>query len=250
MVKKYKNIYAAHTIWLTSRLLSKNSFTGPMYESLLCLPYFQGMSKDDITAILGKVTLEFKRYGDGDVIFRRGEKCDKFIILTQGKVTGTATAPDKSYSISEELYAPMAIEPHSIFGYSTCYQRDYTAKGDCTLLFIDKQHIFGELSKHNIFTINLLNIICRRTQQMDERIWNYNSTTLHGRIVQFIANHCERQKGEKHISVKMERLAALLCETRLNISKALNDMQDAGHLSLHRGGITIHAIERLLKDYE
>ena len=221
-----------------------------MYESLLCLPYFQGMSKDDITAILGKVTFEFKRYGDDDVIFRHGEKCDKFIILTQGKVSSIAYAPDKSYSITEELYAPIAIESHSIFGYSTSYQRDYIAKGNCTLLSIDKQYIFGELSKHNIFTINLLNIICRRTQQMDERIWNYNSATIHGRIVQFIANHCERQKGEKHISIKMERLATLLCETRLNISKALNEMQDAGHLTLHRGGITIHEIERTLKEYK
>lgn len=221
-----------------------------MYESLLCLPYFQGMSKDDITAILGKVTLEFKRYGDGDIIFRQGEKCDKFTILTQGKVSGINNAPDKSYSIAEELSAPLTIEPYSIFGYDTKFQRDYIAKDDCTVLSIDKQYIFGELSKHNIFTINLLNIICRKTQQTRERIWNYNSTKIPGRIVQFIANHCETQKGEKHISIKMERLAALLCETRLNISKALNEMQDAGHLTLHRGGITIHAIENTLNDFE
>ena len=217
-----------------------------MYESLLCLPYFQGMSKDDITAILGKVTLEFKRYGDGDIIFRQGEKCDKFAILTQGKASSVNNAPDKSYSIVEELSAPITIEPYSIFGYDTKFQRDYIAKDDCTILSIDKQYIFGELSKHNIFTINLLNIICRKTQQTRERIWNYNSTKIPGRIVQFIANHCETQKGEKHISIKMERLAALLCETRLNISKALNEMQDAGHLTLHRGVITIHAIEKTL----
>ena len=208
------------------------------------------MSKDDITAILGKVTLEFKRYGDGDIIFRQGEKCDKFTILTQGKVSGINNAPDKSYSIAEELSAPLTIEPYSIFGYDTKFQRDYIAKDDCTVLSIDKQYIFGELSKHNIFTINLLNIICRKTQQTRERIWNYNSTRIPGRIVQFIANHCETQKGEKQISIKMERLAALLCETRLNISKALNEMQDAGHLTLHRGGITIHAIENTLNDFE
>ena len=221
-----------------------------MYESLLCLPYFQGMSKDDITAILGKVTLEFKRYSDGDVIFSKGEKCDKFTILTQGTVSGISNSPDNSYTITESLCAPFTIEPYSIFGYDTKYRRDYIAKGDCTILSIDKHYIYGELSRHDIFTINLLNIISRKTQQIEERIWNYDSTALHGRIAQFIANLCETQKGEKHISIKMERLAALLCETRLNVSKALNEMQDTGHLTLHRGGITIHAIERLLKDYE
>ena len=221
-----------------------------MYESLLCLPYFQGMSKDDITAILGKVTLEFKRYSDGDVIFSKGEKCDKFTILTQGTVSGISNSPDNSYTITESLCAPFTIEPYSIFGYDTKYRRDYIAKGDCTILSIDKHYIYGELSRHDIFTINLLNIISRKTQQIEERIWNYDSTALHGRIAQFIANRCETQKGEKHISIKMERLAALLCETRLNVSKALNEMQDTEHLTLHRGGITIHAIERLLKDYE
>ena len=221
-----------------------------MYESLLCLPFFQGMSKDDITAILGKVTLEFSRYSDGDVIFRKGEKCDKFIILTQGTVSGIAKSPDNSYSISESICAPFTIEPYSIFGYDTQFKRDYIAKGDCTILTIGKQHIYGELYKHDIFTINLLNIISRKTQQTEERIWHYDSTTLHGRIVQFIANRCETQKGEKHIAIKMERLAALLCETRLNVSKALNEMQDAGHLSLHRGGITIHEIEKTLKKFQ
>ena len=221
-----------------------------MYESLLCLPYFQGMSKDDITAILGKVTLEFKRYGDGDVIFRRGEKCDKFAIITQGKVASIITATDSTYNITETLYATTTIEPYSIFGYDTKYKRDYVAKEECTILSIDKQHIFGELSKHNIFTINLLNIICRRTQLIEERIMNYTGTSLAGRIVQFIATRCETPKGEKHISIKMERLATLLSETRLNVSKALNEMQTAGHLTLHRGGITIHAIEKTLGEFK
>ena len=220
-----------------------------MYESLLCLPYFQGMSKDDITEILGKVTLEFNKYGDGDVIAHKGEGCDKFTLLTQGSISGTA-APDKTLAITEELTAPFCIEPYSIFGYDTYYKRDYMAKGDCTILTIDKQHIFGELSKHHIFTINLLNIISRKTQQMDERTWQYTGTTLPARIVQFIATRCETQKGEKQISVKMERLATLLCETRLNVSKALNEMQEAGHLTLHRGGITIHAIEKTLEHYK
>lgn len=220
-----------------------------MYESLLCLPYFQGMSKDDITAILGKVTLEFKRYGDGGTIFRQGEKCNQFAILTQGTISCTAYSPDKSYSITEEIDTPFTIEPYSIFGYETKYKRDYTAKGNCTILTIDKQHLFGELSKHKIFTINLLNIICRKTQQMEERVWNYDSTTIPGRIVQFIANRCEILRGEKHISIKMECLATHLCETRLNISKALNEMQTAGHLTLHRGGITVHDIGKTLKDF-
>ena len=221
-----------------------------MYESLLCLPYFQGMSKDDITEILGKVTLEFKRHGDGDVLFRHGEPCDKFIIITQGKVTSTAIAPDKSHSITEELTAPIAIEPHSTFGYNTNFKRDYTAKDECTILYVDKQHLFGELKKHDIFTINLLNQVCRRAQQKEHEVWNYNQTSIAGKIARFIAMRCDSTKGEKHITIKMERLATLLGETRLNISKSLNEMQEAGYLTLHRGGIAVHNLSAMIKDFE
>lgn len=221
-----------------------------MYESLLRLPYFQGMSKDDITAILGKVPFEFKRFGDGDVLFRHGEKCEKFIILTQGAVSATAYAPDNTYNLTEELEAPAAIEPYSIFGYNTDYKRDYISKGDSATLAIDKHHLFGELTKHDIFTINLLNIICQRAQQTSHNSWNFNQTSISGRIARFIAQRCETLKGEKHISIKMERLATLLCETRLNVSKSLNEMQAGGYLTLHRGGITVHAIESMLKDFK
>ena len=221
-----------------------------MYESLLCLPYFQGMSKDDITEILGKVALEFKRYSDGDVLFRHGEPCDKFIIITQGKVTSTAFAPDKSYTLTEELAAPVAIEPHSIFGYNTNFKRDYTAKEECTILYIDKQHLFGELKKHDIFTINLLNQVCRKVQQKEHDVWYYTQTSIAGKIARFIAMRCDSTKGEKHITIKMERLATLLGETRLNISKSLNDMQEAGYLTLHRGGIAVHDLSGMIKDFE
>ena len=221
-----------------------------MYESLLCLPFFQGMSKDDITEILGKVTLEFKRHGDGDVIFRHGEPCDKFIIITQGKATSTAFAPDKSYTLTEELTAPIAIEPHSTFGNNTNFKRDYIAKDECTILYVDKQHLFGALKKHDIFTINLLNQVCRRAQQKEHEVWNYNQTSIAGKRARFIAMRCDSTKGEKHIAIKMERLATLLGETRLNISKSLNEMQEAGYLTLHRGGIAVHNLNEMIRNFE
>ena len=80
-----------------------------MYENLLCLPYFQGMSKDDITAILDKVTFDFVKYGDGEFICHKNENCDKFLILVQGKMNVMTEAPDNSYRLTEDIVAPFAI---------------------------------------------------------------------------------------------------------------------------------------------
>jgi CRP-like cAMP-binding protein len=44
----------------------------------------------------------------------------------------------------------------------------------------------------------------------------------------------------------MTRLAAELNESRLEISRTLNEMQDEGLLTLHRGRIEIASLEHLL----
>ena len=221
-----------------------------MYENLLCLPYFQGMSKDDITAILDKVALDFIKYEDGECVCHRGDKCDKFFILIQGTLQCIGDAPDKSYRLKEDITAPYAIEPYSMFGYTTDYNREYIAKGACTILAIEKRFLFSEFTKHNIFTINFLNLISHKAQRQERIIWEKTPATISGRIAQFIALRCELQQGEKRLSIKMERLASILCETRLNISKSLNELQEAGLVELHRKEIVIPSLNKLMEVIE
>ena len=219
-----------------------------MYESLLRLPYFQGLSINDITAILDKVTLEFKKIKEGDTIYNIGDKCDTFSILTQGELQCYSVSPDNTYSITEIIDSPFAIEPESMFGYDTSYKSRYTAKSECTVLVIDKKFLFSDFIKHNIFTINFLNLISHSTQKQRQAIWNFTPTTIEERIVHFIFMRCNTHKGEKRISIKMERLATILCETRLNISKALNNMQENNLIELHRKEIVVPQMELLKKE--
>ena len=216
-----------------------------MYENLLSLPYFQGMSKDDITAILDNVVFEFKKHNDGEYICHRGDSCTSFLILIQGTLQVVAEAPDKSYKLTEEIHTPYAIEPYSMFGYNTKYKREYIAKECCTILNIEKKFLFSELIKHNIFTINFLNLISHNAEKQKKIIWEQTPSSISGRIAKFISLRCEQQQGRKILSIKMERLASILCETRLNISKALNEMQAAGLLELHRKEIIIPSLKKL-----
>ncbi len=221
-----------------------------MYDSLLRLPYFQGMSKDDITSILDKVAFDFRKLPDRETICERGERCDRFVIITHGEALSRADAPDGTYSLAEEIAAPYAIEPYSLFGHDTTFKRSYTAKGDCTILVIDKQYLFSELTKYEIFTINFLNLISRRAQMQSYAIWNYTPRSIKGRIVQFVGMRCNSINGRKSVQIKMERLASILCETRLNVSKALNELQDEGYIELHRKEIVVPSLRRLIEEIE
>lgn len=221
-----------------------------MYENLLSLPYFQGMNQDDITAILDKVIFEFIKYNEGESICNCGEDCDKFIILTQGTIQAITESPDKSYKITEEIVAPYAIEPHSMFGYNTKYKRTYIAKERCSIIAVKKKFLFTDFIKHKIFTINLLNLISHKSEIHRDIIWNNTPDTIAGRIVKFISLRCEQQHGRKILSIKMERIAEILCETRLNVSKSLNQMQEDGLLELHRKEIIIPSLRKLIDSIE
>ena len=216
-----------------------------MYENLLRLPYFQGISKNDLTSILDKVKLEFFRYHDGDKIVSQGERCDNFIILLNGRIKSETTANDSTFTLSEIHSAPHAIEPYSLFGISTKYIRSYYAVGETDILLINKSYFFSEFTKHDIFTINLLNLVSSRAQNINKRIWEDVPQSIEGRIIRFIALRAETLCGEKRLAIKMERLAAELCETRINISRALNSLQEQGVVKLSRKEIHIPDFSKL-----
>ena len=213
-----------------------------MYESLMCLPYFQGMSKDEITAILDKVKLVFNRHSDGERIAAQGSPCNSLTLLVRGKLTSKCVAPDGRYTLIEELTTPFAFEPYSLFGKRPSYKATYTAKSDVSLLTIDKQYIYGVLDKYEVFRMNLLNLLSNKAEQLHTHIWSISPQPLEGRLAHFVRSLCTTPHGPKTLRIKMDDLATLLDDTRLNISRVLNKWQQSGIIEMHRKEFVFHTI--------
>ena len=62
-----------------------------MYDTLLQLPLFQGLCKNDFTNIIGKVKLHFRKYNADDIIVEQGAPCTQLIFLLNGEITSQAT---------------------------------------------------------------------------------------------------------------------------------------------------------------
>lgn len=217
-----------------------------MYENLLSLPYFQGMSKKELTAILDKVKFDFTRYKDGDKVLMQEDKCDKFTILIQGKLSAEHKSHNNSYSLKEHIDAPFAIEPYSLYGSDTKFSRSYISVGNCSILSISKSYFYSDFLKHSIFTMNLLNLISRKVQLQNKLLWSDTPTEIEGQIAHFIATRSETPSGNKTLKIKMEQLATLIGATRINVSRALNKLQKEGVIKLGRGEINIQNFENFL----
>lgn len=217
-----------------------------MYDTLLSLPLFQGMSQADFNSLLQKIRLDFVRYEQGSVIVSAGERCKSFAFLINGTVESLREGMDGNLTFMEQIEAPYLIEPYSMFGRAGQYQRTYTATGPCSFLMVDKQYIYTELGKYNICRMNLLNILSGRVQQLDSHIWKLEGTTLRGRIIRFIKGLSDIQSGQKRLMIKMNDLATLMDATRLNVSRELNALEAEGLISLRRKEIIVPALENLI----
>lgn len=141
---------------------------------------------------------------------------------------------------NEYFEAPAVLEPYSMFGMNTRYISSYIPHNEeAQMVSISKSFVMGELFKYDIFRLNYMNIVSNRAQNLYTRLWDKAPKDIEDKIIRFILGHIERMTGEKLFKVKMDDLARMLDDTRLNVSKALNGLQELNLLELHRKEIRI-----------
>ena len=113
---------------------------------------------------------------------------------------------------------------------------------------ISKAFVLSDLFKYEIFRLNYMNIVSNRAQNLCSRLWEEPTQDLREKIIRFFLLHCEKAQGEKIFKVKMDDLARYLDDTRLNTSKALNELQDKGLLELRRKEILIPDAQKLVSE--
>ncbi len=211
-----------------------------MFDTLLQLPLFQGLPYEDFTNIVEKVKLHFHKFQRGGTIVRANEPCDRLVFVLNGEAAASTTFLGGTYEFMENIAAPYLIEPQSLFGLKTVFVSTYTANCDTHTVSIAKPFLLNELFGYEIFRLNYVNMVSSRAQTLYNRLWSGVADGTEARIGQFILQHAERPGGEKQLKIKMEDLARLISETRQNVSRALNNMQEKGTIELRRGIIIAH----------
>lgn len=210
-----------------------------MYDTLLQLPLFQGLCQEDFTNILDKVKLNFVRYKAGETILASGTPCDQLVFLLKGELSTVTTSRNETFTFVEHTEAPYVIEPYALLGMNINYASSYIARTETDTITISKAYVLTNLLKYDIFRLNYMNLISNRAQNLYTRLWEEAPRNLEEKIIRFVLMHTEKQQGEKILKVKMDDLARCLDDTRLNVSKALNSLQEQKLLILHRKEIQI-----------
>ena len=203
-----------------------------IYDQLLQFPLFQGMSHDDLEIVAGHIRFGFMKVSAGKRIVMAGDPCNQLYFVIGGMVKVEHFADDGRFSVLEHMSAPYVIQQEAIFGYYQRYTRNVSAQTDVSLL--------------TMFRLNLVNHYATQTQKLTQQLWRGAPQTLRERVIRFLIAHCSYPAGSKTFFILMERLAQELNDSRLNVSRVLNQLQHDGLIELHRGRIIIPQLERLL----
>lgn len=217
-----------------------------LYDKLLALPLFQGLSRDDLSRIVEQTPFEFKVFKVQDIIVKEDTPCDNMVFLLDGMVEATAWSDDRQYSLKEQLRAPNVLQPERIFGLTQRYTRTYQALTRCSTLFLKKEYVVNMSASYDIFRTNLLNILSTQSQRFQHRPWIRQPHNLRERIVRFFIDHCLYPAGTKDFKIKMAQLGTEVNDSRRDVSRALNEMQTDGLLILSRNHVIIPLLEKLI----
>ncbi len=216
-----------------------------LYDKLLELPLFIGISTDELSDIVGQTKFGFHKLAADKPFIGVDDKCTHLFFLMSGSLRVVSYADNYRYRIEEELSAPAVIQPEHFFGLMQRYTKEFTAQTECSLLSLDKSEVLRLLDNYLIFRLNLLNSISMQAQRMGRVLWRQQSSEIRQQFVSFLRLRCLTQAGRKVLRIRMEDLAQELHQSRLNISRMLNSLQREGLLTMSRGIITVPQLEAL-----
>ncbi len=216
-----------------------------LYDKLIELPLFIGISTDELSDIVGQTKFGFHKLAVDRPLVSTDDKCTQLFFLMSGTLRVVSYADNYRYRIEEELSAPTVIQPEHLFGLQQRYTKDFIAHTDCSLLSLDKAEVLRLLDSYLIFRLNLLNSISMQAQRVSRIPWRQQTSDIRQQFVNFLRLRCLTQAGCKVLRIRMEELAKELHQSRLNVSRMLNALQNEGLLTMSRGIIIVPQLETL-----
>lgn len=216
-----------------------------MFEKIQQYPLFQGLSFRDISEIIEWMKLDFNQHSSGDTIVIQSEKCNSIIFILNGTVCAEYMDEENRFTLTEYLNTPHVLEPYNIYGMYQRYNRTYWMQTDGSSLVIPKS-VFNELiRRYQIIRTNYMNMICSRLQKCNHNLGKMGNNDIRAKIATVIRNSSSICKGHKFIKIKMETLANIIGETRLNVSRELNKMNKEQLINIKRGEIEVFELSKL-----
>lgn len=218
-----------------------------MYENLMTLPLFKGISYSRLSEIVGNTRLAFLKYLPGEQMLNAGEPCTHIKFIISGRARLTIRNENDRVRVGQTLTAPAVISPDFLFGRNTLYPATATAIDTVSIMRIDKKDFIPLLQRDEIFLFNYLNILSTNAQKAVDGVLSLTSGSLEERIAFWIIALTQMDSDEIVLTAKQKDLYSLFGVQRSSFIASLDSMKARGILDYTSTEIRVRS-RRALRD--
>ena len=218
------------------------------YELLTKLPLLQGISGKELAHIEGVIGMEVNEVPPmSRPLIHQNDPCTHLIFLTTGKMIRQYKSDDGLYQTKSILQAPTILEPHNLYGLDCRFRCSYTPLQDVSFITVKKRDVMQHLMKAEIFRINYFNMLSAIIHKKEAQLQPVQGLKVRQKITSLLQRLFTDCNGQVEIAIKMTDLANYIGETRLNTSRALNQLEGENIIELKRSLIVVPEMDKLRK---
>ena len=218
-----------------------------MYQQLMQLPLFQGVSTEKITALVEKLPFHFLKFRNGDQIFAAGEPCTHVKFIVSGQARLEMPFRKLRVTLSQTLTTPHVLAPEYLFGVENTYPYTAVAEGACGILQLRKSDYVKMVSGDKVFLFNILNYLSSAGQRSISSAMAIADGSVTERLATLIDTLVVNGATDIMLSYKQKDLCSLLGTQRTTLVATLDKLSDDGIVEYDSGNLRILDLPRLVE---
>jgi CRP-like cAMP-binding protein len=195
---------------------------------------------DDATKRQLAARAQRRRYAVGEVIFRVGSPGDIMMAVVAGTVRIVATSPQGKEIVLGDLKAGEVFGEIALLDGGE-RSADAVALTKCELLALERRDLMAALQRNPEACLRLLELVCKRLRETDERITEIAFFELPVRLAKVLlrtAGAAARAASPK-VALSQRELGNMIGGTRESVNRCLRDWQRRGIIRLAKGWIIL-----------
>ena len=211
------------------------------------LPLFQGVSAQQLSALIEKMPFHFLKFHEGDMIIGEGDTCTHMRFVISGKVRVKTQFRNLQVSVEQTLSAPNVLAPDYLFGLETAYPFRVTAMDECGIMQLRKADYIRVIQSDKVFLFNILNYLSRKSQRFMAGLLDTCHGSVSERLSLIVAIATSQFSQDVTISFLQKDLCTLLGTQRSTLVNALNSLHSSGIIDFDTNQIKVLDLSLLRK---
>ncbi len=217
-----------------------------MYQQLMQLPLFQGVSTEKITALVEKLPFHFLKFRNGEQVFAAGDPCTHIKFIVSGQVRLETPFPKLRITMHQTVSNPHVLAAEYLFGRDTAYPYTAISDGACGILQLRKSDYIKMITSDKVFLFNILNYLSSGSQRSLLMPLTVKDGSVAERLAMIVDNLSIFGATNIGFRYKQKDLCTLLGTQRTTLVSMLDRLSDQGIVDYDSNELKILDLQGLI----